>query len=75
MHHEIRGVFGDVELLQQEAAVARMQVGEIVRRPADLEAEVAVVALRQLEIARRHEGLDLDGLQIHGRSSPARGPS
>src|SRR5579863_829440 len=64
MHHEVVGVLLDVEVLQQERRVAMAEIGERVARPCHVEAEILIETLGELEVARRHERLDLNGCQI-----------
>jgi hypothetical protein len=50
-----------VEVLQQEAGGAVADIGQMVVGPGNLEAEVGVELLRDREVGRGDEGLDLDG--------------
>src|SRR5947209_15957124 len=69
MHHEIAGMLRVREILQEERRVPVPEIGEMIAGPRELEAEVLIEALRQREIPRRHEGLDLDDRQVaHGRA-------
>src|SRR5262245_37709313 len=60
MHHEMVGVLLVVEVLQQETRIATAQIGEMVRRPGELEAEILIEPLGQGKVLRGHVGLGLD---------------
>jgi hypothetical protein len=50
--------------------MAMVQVGEIVRRPGKLETEILIEPFGQSKVARRDEGLGLDGCPAARVSNP-----
>jgi hypothetical protein len=65
VHLEVARVRWLIERLQQEARFSVANVGKIFRGPWDFEAEREIELLRLLEVARRHEGLDFNGGEVH----------
>src|SRR5215472_7854468 len=64
MHHEVARVLRVVEILQKETARSATQIGKVGIRPRDGKAQVFIKLFGEREISCRHEGFDLDGIQI-----------
>ena len=67
MHHEILRMVALVEILQQEAGVAGMEIGQCLVRPCDDKAEFGIEALGQGKVPCGDEGFELDSFQGHAR--------
>ena len=66
VHHEVRCVLLNIELLQQETRLSVADVGEIIRRPRNLKSDAGVKVFGPFKVARRDESLDLYCCKIHG---------